>query len=70
VPFSCTVMVPYEWVWIEGSCLFLPTFARSMMSWLKVCRILFFSCSPFVLNSHQSSKVWVEPFACWCLSLS
>jgi hypothetical protein len=22
VPFSCTVVVPYEWVWIVGSCLF------------------------------------------------
>jgi hypothetical protein len=69
VPFSGTVTVPYEWVWIVGSFLYLPTFARSMTSWLKECGILFFSRSSFVLNPYQSSKVWVEPFACWCLLL-
>jgi predicted AlkP superfamily pyrophosphatase or phosphodiesterase len=54
MPFSCTVMVPYEWVWIVGSCLSLPTFARSMTSWMKWS----------VFHSSLLFSVPVDPVRC------
>jgi hypothetical protein len=51
VTYSGTVVVPYEWVRIVGSCL-LPTFVLSMMSWEKECGshsfFLFCSQSPSI----------------------
>jgi hypothetical protein len=46
---------------------YLPTFARSMMSWTKEYR--FHSFSSLVVNPYRSSEMWVEPFAWWCLLL-
>jgi hypothetical protein len=67
VPFSCIVMVPYEWVRIVGSC-FLPSNLHPFHDELvEGVRILFFFLSSFVLDPRQSNKVWVEPFACQCL---
>ena len=35
--FSCTVMVPYKWVRIMGSCLLSSNLHQSMTSWSKEC---------------------------------
>jgi len=61
VPFSCTVVVSYELVWIVELCLLSPTFVRSMTSWSKGYR--FHSPLSLVLNPHRSSKTWIEQLA-------
>ena len=62
VPFSCTIVMPYELVWVVGLYLFSPTFVRSMTSWSK--EYIFHSSLSLVLNPCQSSKMWIEPLAC------
>jgi hypothetical protein len=63
----CTVVVPYEWVWIVESCLILPAFVLSMTSWSN--EYGFHSSLFFALNPHRSSKMWIGPSLVWCLSL-
>jgi hypothetical protein len=60
--FSCMVMVPYEWVWIMGSCLLSSNLRLFHNKLVEGVRIPFFSS--LVLNPHRSSKMWIEPFAC------
>ena len=62
MPFSCTVVVPYELVWVVDRASFCPTFVRSMTSWSK--EYIFHSSLSLVLNPRQSSKMWIEPLAC------
>jgi hypothetical protein len=59
--FSCTVMVPYEWVWILGSCLLSFNLRPFHNELVEGVRIPFFS---LVLNPRWSSKMWIELFAC------
>ena len=67
--FSCTVTVPYEWVWIVGSCLLssnLRPFHDKLVEgvWIPIFSTLLFS-------------ILVDPVRCglirslvWCLLLS
>jgi hypothetical protein len=68
VPFSCTVVVPYELVWVVGLYLFSPNFVRSMTSWSREYRF-------------HSSLIWFSilidlvrcgliPLLVWCLLCS
>jgi hypothetical protein len=61
--FSCTVMAPYEWVWIVGPYLFSCNLCP--FPW-RVGRKSADSIllSSLVLNPRRSSKMWIEPFAC------
>jgi hypothetical protein len=51
VPFGCTVVVPYEWVWIVGSCLSTSNLRPFHGELVEGVRIPFFLRSSFVLFS-------------------
>jgi hypothetical protein len=63
VPFSCTVVVPYEWVRIIGSCLLPFNLCLFHDELVEGVRISFFSLFSFVLDSRRFRKMWVEPLA-------
>ena len=67
--FSCTVMVPYEWVWIMGSCLLSSNLRPIHDELVERVRIPFFS--PLLVS------ILVDPVRCglspsfvWCLLFS
>jgi hypothetical protein len=51
VPFGCTVVVPYEWVWIVGSCLSTSNLRPFHGELVEGVQIPFFLRSSFVLFS-------------------
>jgi hypothetical protein len=61
VQFSCTVVVPYEWVWIVESYLLSSNLRSSHDVLDEGVRVPFFL--PLVLNPRRSSKAWIELFA-------
>jgi hypothetical protein len=51
VPFGCMVVVPYEWVWIVGSCLSTSNLRPFHGKLVEGVRIPFFLHSSFILFS-------------------
>jgi hypothetical protein len=51
VPFGCMIVVPYEWVWIVGSCLSTSNLRPFHGELVEGVQIPFFLRSSFVLIS-------------------
>jgi hypothetical protein len=69
VPFSCTVMVPYEWVRIVGSCLFYSNLRPFHDESVERVRIPFFYPLLF-LTPVDPVRCGLSSLLVRCLSLS
>jgi hypothetical protein len=70
VPFSCTVVVPYEWVRIIGSCLLSSNLRPFHDELVEGVRIMFFSLSlPLFSISVDLERCGLSPLLVWCLLL-
>ena len=67
--FSCTVAVPYEWVWIVGSCLLSSNLRPFHDELVKRVRIPFFSPLLFSILVDPV-RCGLRPSLVWCLLLS
>ena len=67
--FSCMVVVPYEWVWIVGSCLLSSNLCPFHDELVERVRIPFFS--PFLFSILINPvRCALSPSLVWCLLLS
>ena len=67
--FSCTVIVPYEWVWIVGSCLLSSKLCPFYNELVERVRIPFFSPLLFSILVDPV-RYGLSPSLVWCLLLS